>query len=188
MSTSNTNPRKVVTGVARFSYLHIWKPSAINEGDTPKYSATLIIPKSDKATVAAINAAIEAAKEEGKSKWGGKIPAKMTSPLRDGDEERPDDEAYVNSWFINPKSTTQPGIVDAKANPIMDQDEIYSGAYGRASITAYAYDAKGNKGVAFYLNHLMLVKHGEPLGGAKTKAEDDFAEFVGEAAEDDMLA
>ena len=187
MSTSNTNPRKVVTGVVRFSYLHIWKPSTINEGDTPKYSATLIIPKSDKATVDAINHVIQLAKEEGKSKWGGKIPAKMDSPLRDGDEERPDDPAYANAYFINPKSTTQPGIVDAKAQPIMDQDEIYSGAYGRASITAYPYDAKGNKGVAFYLNNIMKVKDGEPLGGAKSKPEDDFAAYVGEEV-DDMLA
>lgn len=176
-TTENVQSTKVVTGLVRASYLHIWEPSAVNEGDQKKYSASLIIPKSDKATIAKIEAAVKAAAEQGKSKWGGKIPAKLKLPLRDGDEERPEDEAYADSWFLNSNCKTKPGIVDSNAQPIMNQDEVYSGCYIRASITFYPFDTNGNKGIACGLNHIMKVKDGEPLGGRST-AESDFAEVL----------
>ena len=91
---------KVVTGVVRLSYAHVWEPASINGGDE-KYSVSLIIPKSDKKTVKAIQDAVEQAKQDGKAKFGGKIPANLKLPLRDGDIERPDDEAYSDSYFIN---------------------------------------------------------------------------------------
>jgi hypothetical protein len=185
MNTTTEAPStKVVTGVVRASYLHIWEPSAVNEGDQKKYSASLIIPKSDKATIAKIEAAVKAACEQGKSKWGGKIPAKLKLPLRDGDEERPEDEAYADSWFLNSNCKTKPGIVDSNAQPIMNQDEVYSGCFIRASVTFYPFDTNGNKGIACGLNHIMKVKDGEPLGGRST-AESDFAAVLGEA--DDLL-
>lgn len=183
-STKEAPATKVVTGLVRLSFLHVWEPTAIEEGQEKKYSASLIIPKSDKQTIAKINAAIEAAKEAGKAKFGGKIPKNLKVPLRDGDEERPDDEAYANSYFINANARTRPGIVDKNAEPIMDQDEVYSGCYGRASITFYAYDKAGNKGIAAGLNHIMKVKDGDPLGGRSTAAS-DFAEVLEE--DDDLL-
>ena len=185
MTTTTATPStKVVTGVVRASYLHIWEPSAVQEGQEKKYSASLIIPKSDKATVANINRAIAAATESGKAKFGGKIPANLKTPLRDGDVERPDDEAYANSWFINSNCKTKPGVVDSNAKPIMNQDEVYSGCYIRASITFYPFNTNGNKGVACGLNHIMKVKDGEPLGGRST-AESDFAAVLGEG--DDLM-
>ncbi|GAB1462199.1 DUF2815 family protein [Pedobacter sp.] len=178
MSTTNEMPTtKVVTGLTRFSYLHIWEPSAVQEGQDKKYSASLIIPKTDKATIAKIEAAINAAKEQGKAKFGGKIPANLKTPLRDGDVERPDDEAYANSYFINANAKTKPGIVDKNASPIMNQDEVYSGCFGRASVTFYAFNTSGNKGIACGLNHLMKVKDGDSLGG-RSSAESDFAEVL----------
>lgn len=183
-ATTEIQSTKVVTGQVRFSYLHIWEPSAVNEGQEKKYSASLIIPKSDKATLQKIEAAIKAATEVGKAKWGGKIPPKLKTPLRDGDVERPEDEAYADSWFINANAKTKPGIVDSQARPIMNQDEVYSGCYGRASITFYPFDSNGNRGIACGLNHLMKVKDGEALGGRST-AESDFAEVIGQ--DDDLL-
>ena len=138
---------KVITGKARFSYCNIWEPKSINGGD-PKYSVSLIIPKSDTKTIAEISAAIEAAKQEGKAKFGGKIPANLKLPLRDGDVERPDDAAYANSFFVNANSKERPGVVDKSAKPILDQDEVYSGCYGRASIVFYAFNSNGNRGQA----------------------------------------
>lgn len=176
------NPAKVVTGRVRFSYVHVWEKAAINEGDEEKYSVSLIIPKKDKDQVRKIEAAIEAARQAGKSKWGGKIPAKLKLPLRDGDEERPDDEAYKGSYFLNANCKTKPGVVDADVQPILDQDEFYSGCWGRASITFYPFDVSGNKGIACGLNHVQKLADGEPLGGRST-AENDF----GEAFEDDDL-
>lgn len=184
MSTETQQSTKVVTGLVRFSYLHIWEAVAIEEGQDKKYSASLIIPKSDKETLAKIKAAIAAATEAGKAKFGGKIPANLKTPLRDGDVERPDDEAYADSYFLNANAKTKPGVVDKNANPIMDQDEVYSGCYGRASVTFYAFNTSGNKGIACGLNHIMKVKDGESLGGRST-AESDFAEVLG--ADDDML-
>lgn len=187
---STTTPKeapatKMVTGLVRLSYLHIWEAVAIEEGQDKKYSASLIIPKSDKETIAKINAAINAAKEAGKtSKFGGKIPSNLKTPLRDGDLERPDDEAYENSYFINANAKTQPGVVDKNIQKILNQDEVYSGCYGKASITFYAFNTSGNKGIACGLNHIMKVKDGEPLGG-RTTAEADFAGV--ESNDDDLL-
>lgn len=183
-----SNPMKVITGLnTRWSYANVWEPKSIN-GGTPKYSVSLIIPKSDKVTVEKIKKAIQAAYEEGQGKLKGNgktVPALsvLKTPLRDGDLERPDDEAYANSYFINANSATAPGIVDADRNTIIDRSEVYSGVYGRASINLYAFNSNGNKGIACGLNNLQKIKDGEPLGG-KSRAEDDFATDV----DDDFLS
>ncbi len=174
------NPTKVITGVnTRWSYVNAWEPKSIN-GGAPKYSVSLIIPKSDTKTLEKIRTAIQAAYEEGQSKLKGNgrsVPAisALKTPLRDGDAERPDDEAYANSYFVNANSGTAPGIVDADRNPILERSEVYSGVYGRASINFYAFNSNGNKGIACGLNNLQKIRDGEPLGG-KSRAEDDFAE------------
>lgn len=172
------NPTKVITGVnTRWSYVNAWEPKSIN-GGAPKYSVSLIIPKSDTKTIEKIQAAIQAAYDEGQGKLKGNgksVPALsvLKTPLRDGDAERPDDEAYADSYFINANSGTAPGIVDADRQPILDRSEVYSGVYGRASINFYAFNSNGNKGIACGLNNLQKIKDGKPLGG-KSRAEDDF--------------
>jgi hypothetical protein len=173
------NKTKVITGPrTRWSYANVWDPKSIN-GGTPKYSVSLIIPKSDKKTVEAIKAAIQAAYEEGESKLKGNgktVPALsvIKTPLRDGDVERPDDPVYADAYFINANSATAPGIVDADLNPILERSEVYSGVYGRASINLYAFNSNGNRGIACGLNNLQKISDGEPLGG-KSRAEDDFS-------------
>ena len=174
---------KVVTNEVRFSYAHLWEPQAVN-GSEPKYSVSLIIPKTDKATVKAIKDAIEIAKQEGIGKFGGKLPANLKLPLRDGDIERPDDEAYKNSYFINCNSKDQPQIVDRKVQPILDRNEFYSGCYGRASISIYAYNVNGNRGIAASVNSVQKTRDGESLGG-RSRAEDDFTALDDD---DDFLA
>ena len=179
MNEKFINPTKVITGPeTRWSYANVWEPKSINGGQ-PKYSISLIIPKSDQRTIDKIQAAIQAAYEEGQSKLKGNgksVPALsvLKTPLRDGDTERPDDEAYRDSYFINANSSTAPGIVDADRQTIIDHSEVYSGVYGRASINFYAFNSNGNKGIACGLNNLQKIKDGEPLGG-KSRAEDDFA-------------
>ena len=174
-----TNPTKVITGVnTRWSYANVWDPKSIN-GGTPKYSVSLIIPKSDTVTINKIKAAIQAAYEEGEAKLKGTAKVcppleAIKNPLRDGDLERPGDEAYTNSYFINANSASAPGIVDADRQPILERSEVYSGVYGRASINLYAFNSNGNRGIACGLNNLQKIRDGEPLGG-KSRAEDDFA-------------
>lgn len=177
--SNKVNPMKVITSPdTRWSYANIWEAKSIN-GGTPKFSVSLIIPKSDTRTVAKVKAAIEAAYREGEAKLKGNgksVPplSAIKSPLRDGDTERPDDPAYANSYFINANAATAPGIVDADRQPILDRSEVYSGVYGRASINFYAFNSNGNKGIACGLNNLQKIRDGEPLGG-KSRAEDDFA-------------
>ena len=137
-----------------------------------------------------MKAAIEAAKQAGLSKFGGKIPANLKLPLRDGDTEREDDEVYAGKYFINANAKTKPGIVDKGGNPIIDTTEFYSGCYGHASITFYAFNTSGNKGIACGLNNLMKTRDGEMLGG-RASAEDDFADLIdsdfGGGGDDDIF-
>ena len=171
------NPTKIITGVCRLSYANIWQAKSIN-GGVPKYSTSVLIPKSDMKTIANVKAAIEAAYYEGESKLKGNsktVPAltSLKMPLRDGDTERPDDEAYAGHWFLNANSNTAPGVVDANREPIYDTSEIYSGVYARVSLTFYAFNSNGNRGIACGLQNIQKVRDGESLG-SKPKAEEDF--------------
>jgi hypothetical protein len=177
---------KVIIGPVRFSYLHIREPWAAEEGNDPKYSASLIIPKSDKVLKKEIDRAVNAAVEIGISKFGARFAAakNLKLPLRDGNER--DDETYKNTWFLNANAATQPGVVDKNRKPVLNQDDVYSGCYGYASVTFYPFEKKGNLGVACGLNHLMKTRDGEPLGG-RSAAEFDFANVETGDAEDDFL-
>lgn len=182
------NDTKVITNKVRFSYVHVFEPVSTG-GSEPKYSVSLIIPKSDNETVSNIKKAVEAAKIDGKaSKFGGKIPPNLKLPLRDGDEERPDDEAYANSYFVNASCKSAPGLVFKNGHKITDEADLYSGCYGLASITFFAFNSNGNKGIACGLNHLMKVADGEHLG-SRASAESDFADDIdpNEMFEDDDI-
>lgn len=174
---------KVITGKVRFSYAQVWTPKAMQGQEKPKYSISLLIPKSDKATIAKIKAAIKAALEQGKDKLGGKIPKNYKSPLRDGDVEREDDEAYTGHYFVNASAYRKPGIIDKDREDLLDEDEFYSGCYGRASINFYAFNVPGNKGIAAGLNNLQKLEDGERLGAEVVSAQDDFADDF----DDDLL-
>lgn len=172
-TNSNNTPTKVITGKCRLSYEHIWEPASI-DGIDLKYSASVIIPKSDTTTLRKIEAAVEAAVQQGiKDKWKGKKPVNLKLPLRDGDTERPDDETYACNMFVNASSKRQPGIVDMTRQEILDRDMVYSGCYCRFSLNFYPFSVNGNNGVAVGLNGVQLVADGEPLGGM-SRAEVDF--------------
>lgn len=177
------NPTKVITGEVRLSYANVWEPKSIN-GGKEKYSASLLIPKDDKATIDAIEAAIEAAIKEGIGKLGGKIPPRgsLKLPLRDGDTER-DDEAYKGHYFVNANSINQPQIVDSNVAPILDRSEVYSGCYARVSINFYVFNTNGNRGVACGLGNIQKTRDGEPLGGHVSAA----SEFDAWNADEDFL-
>lgn len=182
---SQMNPTRVVTGEVRLSYANIFEAKSI-QGGKPKYSVSLIIPKSDTETLATIERAIDAAIDAGIGKFGGKRPNKaaLKLPLRDGDIER-DDEAYANAMFVNANSTTPPQVVGTDLQPILDVSEVYSGCYARVSVSFYAFNTNGNKGIACGLGNIQKLRDGEPLGGNRISAEDDFGAFT--ATTDDFL-
>ena len=177
------NSTRVVTGKVRFSFVNVFEARAFGEGQTPKYSVMLLIPKSDVGTVNRIKKAIDAAAAKGLStKFAGKMPAVLKTTLKDADKDMDQDgEIFANKWdytaghyIINVSSKNQPQIVDAELNPIIDPTEMYSGCYGRASINFFAYNNQGNKGISAGLNNLQKLEDGEPLGSFTT-AEQDFA-------------
>ena len=174
----NFSATKVVIP-CRISFANIWEPKAINGGDE-KYSVSCLIPKSDKKTLARIQKAVEAAKEDGMArKWSGKIPPNLKLPLRDGDIDRPDDENYEDCYFLNASSKDAPQVVDRKVNPVLDPMMVYSGCYCNVSVNFYAFNANGNRGVAAGLGNIQFVRDGERLSG-KASADADF-----DALEDD---
>ena len=174
----NFSATKVVIP-CRISFANIWEPKAINGGDE-KYSVSCLIPKSDKKTLARIQKAVEAAKEDGKTrKWSGKIPPNLKLPLRDGDIDRPDDENYEDCYFLNASSKDAPQVVDRRVNPVLDPMMVYSGCYCNVSVNFYAFNANGNRGVAAGLGNIQFVRDGERLSG-KASADADF-----DALEDD---
>jgi len=165
--------KKVVTGKVRGSYVNVFRPRVNDMNGKEEYSMAILIPKEDKETIAKINAAVgEAVKE----KFGGKKPANLRHPLRDGDDERPDDENYAGAFFMNIKSQNKPGIIDKQRQEVLDVDEFVSGDYCRVSMNAYAYDVNGNRGVAFGLGNIQVLAKGEPLSG-RARATDEFGSW-----------
>lgn len=178
---------KVLLKNVRFSYVRVFEASAMTPGDEPKYSVSIIISKDNKEAIKTIEQAIKDAVAEGeKSKWGGKVPAsKLKLPLRDGDEEKPEDEAYANSFFLSAKSKLRPQVIDVKRQALNDETEFYSGCYGHVTITVYPYThPTGGKGVSCGLGNILKTNDGEPLGGARTNAETDFSDLL----EDDLVS
>lgn len=163
---------KFVTGKVRFSFAHVFEPAETLNGQL-KYSVSILIPKSDTDTVSRFNKAFEECKTANAAYFGGSVPKVLKGGLRDGDLER-EDAAYAGHYFINASSNEKPGVVDAELNPIIDQNEFYSGCYGRASITLYPYDVTGAKGIAAGLNNVQKLEDGEKFGGS-TSAAADFA-------------
>lgn len=175
-----TNPTFVVTGLARLSYPHLFEKYAF-ENERPTYNVTLLIPKSDKKTIAAIENAMEAAFNEGGKDKFGNLPfnsSKIEKPLKDGDEkvaEKPEALEYANMYYIKAKSSVKPNIVDKDLNPIIDAEEIYAGCWGRASLKFYPYNNVA-KGVGVMLNNIQKWKDDDAFGGKATDPEDDFSD------------
>lgn len=170
---------RFTTGKVRLSYVTLFQPRAIAEGQDEKYSVSIIIDKDDKKTLDAFNKALNAAYVAGADKLGknGKVPplSSVKSPLRDGDIDRPDDEAYAGKYFINANSKQRPQVVDAEMNAILDPLEVKSGDYGRVSINLYVFNTNGNKGIAAGLGNVQKLEDGEPLGSV-VAAENDFGD------------
>lgn len=169
---------KLLTPKARLSYPTLFRARAQQEGQEEKFSCALIFDAEAQKTpeFAAMKAAAGAA---AKAKWGDKIPSNMRNPFRDGAEK--DSEGYgPGTIFINVSSKQKPGVV-RKTGPrpediesIFDENDVYAGMYVVVSVSPYAYDAKGNKGVSFGLNNVLKVGEGDPLGG-RSSAANDFA-------------
>lgn len=173
---------KIITGKVRLSYANVWEPTE-DDGGVLWYNTSILIPKDDKDTLRKIKTVVDHLKEQAKAKYNGKLPTNFKSPLRDGDDEKPDNPEYAGQYFFSAKSKNKPGIAKpvgkngdgtTKFQEISDTTEVYSGCYVRVSINFYLFDTKGNKGIAAGLNNIVKVQDGEFLGG-RSNLNDDFA-------------
>ncbi|MDL2252643.1 DUF2815 family protein [Ruminococcaceae bacterium OttesenSCG-928-I18] len=177
---SNPNPTHVVTGKVRFSYAHVFQPYSQNQGQEPKYSTTILVPKTDAQTKALIDAAVQAAIQAGANKFGAQWPPQPNICIHDGDGVRPNtgapfSEECKGHWVFTAKSKDQPKVVDASMQPIINPGDFYSGCYGRVSVDFYPYNSNGRKGIGCGLQNVQKLEDGQPLGN-RTTAEDDFGE------------
>lgn len=175
MEQRKTNAAKVITGrETRFTNCAVYEPRSFH-GSVPKYGVTLLVPKTDTETVDKMQMAMEAAFREGAELLsGGNEGEPMKNPIRDGDAERPENSAYAGMWFVNAYSGHAPGIVGPDCLPLAAGEEFYSGCYGRASVTFYAFNRDGNRGIACRLNNLQKLRDGEELSSWMS-AEEEFA-------------
>ncbi|WP_138090888.1 DUF2815 family protein [Halalkalibacterium halodurans] len=170
---TNQQSTNVTTGEVRLSYVNLFQPRANQPGQEPKYSTTILIPKSDTATMQRIQAAIAAAVEKGKAGvWNGAAPAQPRTPIHDGDGVRPNGEPFGEEckghWVLTASSKQQQAIVDEQLNPIINQTDVYSGMYGRVNLNFFPYSNSGNKGIGAGLGPVQKTRDGEPLGGRVT--------------------
>jgi hypothetical protein len=169
---------KVTTGVVRASFVRIFEPQpGKNPSDKPKYGITLLIPKSDKATLDALYAAESEAKEAGKStKFGGSIPPNLKTVIRDGDTDQDTDRypEFAGNMFMNVRSDRKPVVVDQNVQEILDPTEVYSGCWVKASVNAFPFNADGSKGISFGLNAIQKVRDDEAFTSTKIDANEEF--------------
>ena len=168
----------ITTGKVRASYVSIFQPKVPQNGGDPKYSVTLLIPKTDTATINGIYAEMEKAKQEGAQKvFGGNVPPVCRTPLYDGDGVRPSGEAFGEECrghlVMTASAKLQPSIVGLNMENIINPAEVYSGCYIRANINFFAYKTNGNCGIGCGLNAVQKIEDGEPLT-ARVSAEEAF--------------
>lgn len=185
MSNQNVTS-KVIVPNARLSFVNLLEPKAY-EGQEPKYSVMVLINKTDTKTLAKIEKAIDVAYAQGveSGKLKGIKRDRLKTTLRDADEEFDiaDNPEFKNHMFINLSSKNRPGIINQFKQKTENPEEVYSGVYANISMNFYPYNVTGNKGVSAGLNNVMVLGHGDYLGG-RASAESDFADFEAEEAED----
>ncbi|MBL4937627.1 DUF2815 family protein [Clostridium sp. YIM B02515] len=174
---ANINNQDVVTGKVRLSYVHLFTPYVSAQGGEAKYSTTILLPKTDIITKQRIDAAINAAIQEGiVSRWNGVRPTVLAIPVYDGDGVRPSDgmpfgEECKGHWVFTASSKHAPEIVNVTMQRIFNATEIYSGIYARVSVRFLPYASNGKKGIGCCLGPVQKLEDGEPLGGRVSAAE-----------------
>ena len=185
---------KITTGLVRFSYAYVWQPKEDDNGNV-KYRAMLLIPKQNKASIQRIVDAIDQAIQEGieNGTFGKKKPGTWKKKntrlsyfkwlLQDGDEKE-DDEANLDPnlagmYYLNASSKEAPLLADEDRNEIVDEQDFYSGCWGRAQLRLYAFDKKGNIGIGAALNSCQKLRDGERLSG-RDSIETAFSEELEE--------
>lgn len=179
---------EVLLKTVRLSYVHLMEPYTGVNQSKPKYSTTILLPKSDVAQKQAIDAAIASAIEEGRQKYGAKsVPAKPKQPVWDGDGYTQNGKEFgpeaKGHWSFTAwqDAKYKVEVVDMSGNPITDHTQVYSGMYANVLVNFYYYDNQ-SQGVGCSLGPVQKVRDGESLGGAPISAASVFGAPQGSAA------
>ena len=174
----------VISNPCRLSYPALFQPKAGPNGGAEKYSASIIIPKSDAQTIQLISSAIQQeidAARQPNGAWKGANPPQPSVTLYDGDQPQKSGEPWGEEcrgcYVLRTSSSSKPDVVDEFGNKAMDATKFYAGCYCYFSVNFAAYDTAGNKGIGAFLNCVMFAKDGEPLE-ARASAKDDFAAIL----------
>lgn len=169
--------QKIMTPIFRVAFPEVFQPRGF-EGGEPKFSVTMLFDSD-----ADLSEMKKLAKAASGDKWSKKkTPKNLKDPFRDGDDVEWD--GFAGTTFVRATSKFQPGIVGRDASKaLIRTEDFYAGCYARATVNAFAYDTAGNKGVAFGLQNLQFLKHGDPFTG-RTNAEEDFDSLPDEDDED----
>lgn len=172
---------KCLTGEVRISFEHLSRPYS-NNGGEPKYSCTVLVPKTDTATYNDLKNALNAAYEVGvNDKWKGSRPQLRYPVIYDGDGVRPSGEAFGEEckghWVLTASSKQQPQVVhQSNIRVQLAETDIYSGMYARVTVNFFPYENSGNRGVGCGLGNVLKTRDGEPLSG-RASAESDFKDL-----------
>lgn len=179
-------------GPVRISYPSLFTPSSRGEDGNKKYSVTVLLPKSNKKMVAALNQAIKQAELDAKDKkFNGKLPPKVKNPVWDGDGYRDNGERFgeeCRGHYVFTATTSEqwpPEVLAGRDGHPARPDEIYAGCYGWVSINFSGYNYEGKKGIGAYLQNFWKTKEGEPLAGRRTTAHEDFDDLFDQMEFDD---
>lgn len=169
MAEPKKENKKIITPVFRASFANVFKPRSPFEGQEPVYSVQMLFPKSTdlKPLKEAVRAAIVKKWGADKAEW----PKNLRLPFKDGNEKNLED--YKDMTVIEARSKMKPGVVDQNVQDIIEASEFYSGCWARATVTCFAYDKAGNRGVSFGLQNLQKVKDDTAFSG-KRNPKDDF--------------
>lgn len=185
---NNDTPTLIMTNPLTLSYVHLYEPYTYDESQEPKYSATLLIDKTDTETINLINTAVDNAKKVGqKNKWGGRIPTSCRNPLMDGDDKAATHPEFAGKYYLNAKADIahRPAVTDRDGILIPDDrsSEVYSGCKAVAFIDFYPYSWNGaTYGVGVSLRGIAKFSDGTPLGGSGTLTPTVMGEFLSDIA------
>ena len=166
----------ILTPHFRAAYVSVFRATAVKNADgttgKPKYSIRACFPSGTN-----LSDLENEAKAAAKDKWGDKMPKSIRSPFRKNEELNNPIVGIGDDWTIMTFSANEdrrPGLVDARRQDIIDEQDVYSGAWFRAQIRAFAYEQAGNRGVSFGLQNLQKVKDDDPIGGSRIAANKAF--------------
>lgn len=177
-----SNPK---TPKFRVSYPSVFKAKLNKLSGKEEFSVVALFAKD--ADLTELKKAAEAAVV---AEWGAdpkKWPAKLKTPFRDQAEKMKDGVMpaghEAGAIFLTLRSKNRPGVVVSGKNkvtgapelvPIEEEKDFYAGCYAIASVSVYAYDQAGNRGVSFGLVNLMKVADGDTLSASAAKPSEEF--------------